>query len=114
MQNGHFEAPILNPYQEFATKIEVHLLESQVRELTKESAWMAAAIKNFDNTVKNLDETVKEANKTLKLLVDNKSINDKLKLHGGRCLCWIVGTSLPMLIAHWTGILKMIFKYFMS
>ena len=110
MESGH---PI-NPYAEFATKTEIHLLETQVRDLTKDSAWMAAAIKNLDNTVKNLDDTVKEVNKTLKLLVDNKALNDKLKIVFWRGMLWIGGFLGSILVMHWTGILKMIFKYMMS
>lgn len=110
MQNGHYSEK-LNPYAEFATKTEVHLLESQVRELTKDNAGMAVAIQSLDNTVK-------EVNITLKSLVENKAVRDKLKLYWGRCTITaasIISTvTLPILIAHWTGLIKMLGKYLMS
>jgi hypothetical protein len=108
MQNGHLDDYSGKFYQEFATKTEVHALESQVRELTKDYAGMAVVIQNLDNTVK-------EVNVTLKTLVHNKAVSDKLRLYLGKCtigsFTFII---FPILIAHWSGLLKMIFRYMMS
>lgn len=111
MQNGHLENDTINFYEKFATKEEIHLLETQVRDLTKDSAWMAATIKNLDNTVKSLDDTVKEVNKTLKQLLDSKAVNDTLKSYTGKVIVWIGGITGSVVLMHWAGILKMVFKY---
>jgi|HubBroStandDraft_2_1064218.scaffolds.fasta_scaffold47687_7 hypothetical protein len=108
MQNGHLDNNHVDFFEKFATKTEVHALESQVRELTKDYAGMAVVIQNLDNTVK-------EVNVTLKTLVHNKGVNDKLRLYLGKCgigsFTFII---FPILVAHWSGLLKMLFKYMMS
>ena len=108
MQNGHLDNNQLDFFEKFATKIEVHALESQVRELTKDYAGMAVVITNLDNTVK-------EVNVTLKTLVHNKAVSDKLKIYMGKCgIGSFTFISFPILVAHWSGLLRMIFKYVMS
>jgi hypothetical protein len=111
MQNGHLDDYSGKFYQEFATKTEVHALESQVRELTKDYAGMAVVIQNLDNTVK-------EVNVTLKTLVHNKAVSDKLRLYWGKCgittFSVISTIIIPIMVAHWTGLIKVLGRYLMS
>lgn len=115
MENGHYpENRQFNPYAEFATKSEVHELESQVRELTKDYAGMAVAIQNLNTTMEKMNNTMENMNSIINILKNNKDVHDKLKIYLGKASIW-VGTIISIITTmHWAGIFKMIFKYFMS
>lgn len=113
MQNGQRDHA--DCFDTFVTKEEFRLsedrMETRILELREDHAGMSAAIKN-------LNITIKEVNITLTSLMDNKRVKDQLKLFSGKCwrvVSSIIGiTALPLWVAHWTGLLKMIFHHLAS
>lgn len=118
MENGHLDNQNFNPFEKFATKTEVHMVESQLRELTKDYAGMAVALQNLSSTMEKMNITMEKMNTVINTLMTNKNVNDKLKLYWGKCgitsASIIASITIPILVAHWTGLMKMMGRYILS
>ena|ERR1700733_3614887 len=101
----------VNLYAEFATRHELHVLDQKVDELVKAGAGMAVA-------VETLNKSVEEISLNIKLLVVNKGVTDRLKQLIAKSMMGTVSFILclvvPMLVAHWVGLIKIFGKWVQS
>lgn len=109
MLNGH---PPEKPYfptavPEFATKTDVYVLENKVQGLVKEWGGMAESIKM-------MNEILTDVKTKIESLVTKKGINDGLKAYAYKCIIVFGSINSTLLVAHFVGLLKMIYRYLLS
>ena len=97
----------VNPWAEFATKQELHTVDSKVDELIRSGAGMAAAIQGLTKAVDAINENVSR-------LVTNKAIFDGV----GRLIIktgiWVFGTAGILTSLHVFGLIQIFGKWILS